>query len=156
MNGGYDFCDKTVMLDADIVLNEADGWENWGYKAPDGLKEWTPIGTYDSPFSGIFDGQGHTVKGVYIMRKNYAGLFGYLDGGTIQNVGVVESNISGSRIGGIVGHNRGDINSCYYTGEVVGPISGGIIGMREEGDISNCYYSDNIGQGFVVNLMVIP
>ena len=42
------------------------------------------------------------MKGVYIMRKNYAGLFGYLDGGTIQNVGVVESNISGSRIGGIV------------------------------------------------------
>ena len=156
VNGGYDFCDKTVMLDADIVLNETDGWENWGYKAPDGLKEWTPIGTYGSPFSGIFDGQGHTVKGVYIMRKNYAGLFGYLDGGTIQNVGVVESNISGSRIGGIVGHNRGDINSCYYTGEVVGPISGGIIGMREEGDISNCYYSDNIGQGVVVNLMVIP
>ena len=38
----------------------------------------------------------------------------------------------------------------------MGPISGGIIGMREEGDISNCYYSDNIGQGVVVNLMVIP
>lgn len=28
VNGGYDFCDKTVMLDADIVLNETDGWEN--------------------------------------------------------------------------------------------------------------------------------
>ena len=32
MNGGYDFCDKTVMLDADIVLNETDGWENWDIK----------------------------------------------------------------------------------------------------------------------------
>ena len=69
VNGGYDFCDKTVMLDADIVLNETDGWENWGYKAPDGLKEWTPIGTYDSPFSGIFDGQGHTVKGGLYYEK---------------------------------------------------------------------------------------
>ena len=149
VNGGNDFYDKTVKLDADIVLNETDGWENWGYKAPDGLKEWTPIGTNDSPFSGIFDGQGHTVKGVYIMRKNYAGLFGYLDGGTIQNVGVVESNISGAYIGGIVGYNRGEgeINSCYYTGEVVGNLSGGIIGMNFEGYVSNCYYSDNIGQG---------
>ena len=148
VNGGYDFCDKTVMLDADIVLNETDGWENWGYKAPDGLKEWTPIGTYDSPFSGIFDGQGHTVKGVYIMRKNYAGLFGYLDGGTIQNVGVVESDISGANAGGIVGGSSGTIQSCYYTGTVERSlVAGGIVGNYKNGTVTNCYYLDGCVKG---------
>ena len=148
VNGGYDFCDKTVMLDADIVLNETDGWENWGYKAPDGLKEWTPIGTYDSPFSGIFDGQGHTVKGVYIMRKNYAGLFGYLDGGTIRNVGVVESDISGANAGGIVGGSSGTIQSCYYTGTVERSlVAGGIVGNYKNGTVTNCYYLDGCVKG---------
>ncbi len=55
--------------------------------------EWTPIGdyghTYYDKFSGSFDGCGYTITGLYIndsSNAGYAGLFGYVSGGTIKNL----------------------------------------------------------------------
>ena len=53
--------------------------------------EWTPVGTYgnDTGFSGIFDGQGHTISNMQITNNEdgYAGLFAYIEeGGRVQNV----------------------------------------------------------------------
>ena len=39
---------------------------------------WIPIGSESEPYTGTFDGQGHTVSGVNIVesRKNGVGFFG--------------------------------------------------------------------------------
>lgn len=53
----------------------------------------TPIGTADAPYTGTFDGQGHTIAGFNIysvdnelLDLKYVGLFGYIKGATIRNV----------------------------------------------------------------------
>ena len=91
------------VLTADIVVNEnvlkADGTLNG---RP--THSWTPIGTYSKNFNGKFDGQGHTISGVYFSNTNddnypsggnYVGLFGYANGASCKTVGVVDSYIEG-------------------------------------------------------------
>ena len=73
--------------------------------------EWTPIGTYNvtnllytlkTPFTGYFDGQGHTINGLkidYITAgtgsvSRYFGLFGKASGATIENLKLSNVNIS--------------------------------------------------------------
>ena len=76
VNGGKDFSGKTVKLTADINLNN---------------EEWTQIGTKDKPFSGIFDGQGHTISNLKVTDENYVGFFGYVKG----DVTKLKTSISG-------------------------------------------------------------
>ena len=42
--------------------------------------QWTPIGTYGIPYAGVFDGDGHTISGLYFNDENvnYVGLFGFI------------------------------------------------------------------------------
>lgn len=71
------------------------------------LLEWTPIGTITARFAGEFDGQGHTISGLYFndTSKDYVGLFGYAQGAEIKNVGVVNSYFSGNNyVGGVCGY----------------------------------------------------
>ena len=151
VNDENDFSGKTILLTADIVLNDTSDWENWGNSAPDNT--WTRIGSdYDSRFRGTFDGQGHTISGIYInSENNYQGLFGY-NKGTIKNVGVKESYINGgSRVGGVCGYNDGSISNCYNTGIVHGNgsgIVGGVCGDNYDyGRILNCYNSGTVSGG---------
>ncbi len=134
-----------AKLIADITVNEnvlnTDGTLNG-----DGsnLRAWTPIGNLYRMYSGTFDGDGHTVGGLYLndSSKSYAGLFGYV-GGTVKNVGVIDSYFSGSVVvGGVVGCSA--VNSvivgCYNTGTVNGSGScvGGVVGSNCGGVIQNC------------------
>ena len=121
VNNGNDFSGKTILLTADIVLNDTSDWENWENSAPNNT--WTPIGNSSNEFSGSFDGQGHTVSGVYINSENkYQGLFGH-NKGTIKNIVVTESYIKGEySVGGVCGLNntlRGTISNCYNSGLLV-------------------------------------
>ena len=61
----YDFKGQTIKLGADIVINEgsAEDWE----KITPGI-HWSPI----YGFSGTFDGQGHTISGLYSMACELA------------------------------------------------------------------------------------
>ncbi|MDO4275462.1 MAG: M56 family metallopeptidase [Eubacteriales bacterium] len=50
--------------------------------------EWIPIGTYEDPFTGIYNGNGYEIKGL-TMENPYAqivGLFGYAKGAQIYNI----------------------------------------------------------------------
>ncbi|MFC0215828.1 hypothetical protein ACFFK0_25865 [Paenibacillus chartarius] len=50
---------------------------------------WTPIGSFDYPFKGGFDGDGHTISGLTISRPQYndAGFFGFVStDGYIRNL----------------------------------------------------------------------
>lgn len=77
-----------AVLTADIVVNanvlKSDGTLNEGT-----FKEWTPIATSASPYTGIFDGQNHTISGLYFNQENSydVGLFGR-NNGKIANAGI--------------------------------------------------------------------
>ena len=71
--------------------------------------KWEPIGVYYSTYNGIFDGKGHTVSGLYNKGSDEGlGLFGYLNGGKILNVGVENSYFYSdydlAYVGGICGN----------------------------------------------------
>lgn len=98
---------------------------------------WMPIGggsTYaGGEFSGIFDGNGHTISGLRIEvtdwsagvtdYKAYLGLFAY-NSGTIKNVTVKSGKISNSLrntaiyAGTICGYNAGTISNCHSFVEI--------------------------------------
>ena len=149
VNNGNDFSGKTILLTADIVLNDTSDWENWENSAP--KNTWTPIAGLNSStsFYGIFDGQGHSVSGVYINTYNGGcGLFRY-NKGTIKNVGVTNSYIKGhSIVGGVCSDNDGTISNCHNSGTVSGTlrIIGGVCGSNS-GSISNCYNSGTVNGG---------
>lgn len=89
VNGGDNMGDYTIRLTTDLV-QEGDTRNHW-YAL-------TPIGTAEHPFSGVFDGQGHTIKNVRTYHDDNnnvdanVGLFGYTDGAVISNL--ILQNIS--------------------------------------------------------------
>ncbi len=129
---------------ADIALNDTAGWENWGSAAPANL--WTPIGTgVASRFMGSFNGQNHTISGIYINSTgDCQGLFGYIGTNTlIQNVRITKSYIKGnSNVGAICGAMvLSTIRNCYNSGTVVTATNyaGGICGyVNTNNTIENC------------------
>jgi len=148
-----------AVLTADIVVNEnvlkPDGTLNEGT-----FKEWTPIGntcngSY-SPYTGIFEGQNHTISGLYFKKENTSevGFFGY-NGGKISNVGILDSYFCGfSQVGGVCGYNSSTITNCYNKGVVDGTADGassfgGVCGCNL-GILTNCYNTGIVsGQLFV-------
>ena len=157
VNNGNTFSGKTVKLANDIVLNDVSNADNWDEETL-GLNNWTAIGKDKAPFSGIFDGNGHTVSGIYIHVDNYVqGLFGRVQNGTVQNLGVTKSYICGSAvIGGIVAVCfGGTISKCYNEGTVrstgksmngseVGGIAGCITSFGNNTVVENCYNTGNV------------
>ena len=133
-------------LTADILLNNTEGWENWGSTAP--AHTWTPIGNSSQPFTGTLDGDGHSVSGIYINSTEiYQGLVGYLDnGGTLQNLGVKASYIKGDGyVGGVCGMNMmGNVTNCYNTGSVTGSLYVGGVCGQNYGTVTNCYNTGNV------------
>ncbi|MDR3075274.1 MAG: hypothetical protein LBU30_04470 [Candidatus Methanoplasma sp.] len=123
-----------------------------------------PIGTSSTPFTGTFDGDGHVIENLTIESGRglqQAGLFGYVNGATISNLGMVGGSINADQsaveayAGGIAAYAYASsgttiIDNCYNTGAVsattAGPASysGGIVGyanaeLGAEIKIDNCY-----------------
>ena len=139
VNDGTNFSGKTIVLTADIDLNN---------------QAWTPIGNGDScAFSGTFDGDQHIICGLNVKIKSgsYAGLFGYVYDGTVENLtaeGSVES-AGEAYIAGIVGMLDGEsedpaVKNCVSRVAVSETVSdaelvgiGGIVGFSY-GLISDC------------------
>ncbi len=137
-----------AVLTADIVVNanvlKSDGTLNEGT-----FKEWTPIATSASPYTGIFDGQNHTISGLYFNQENSydVGLFGR-NNGKIANAGILDSYFYGtSKVGGVCGNNyTGSITNCYNTGNVSGSSGfvGGVSGYNSKGTIINSYNAGSV------------
>ncbi|HML75218.1 MAG TPA: GLUG motif-containing protein [Anaerohalosphaeraceae bacterium] len=108
-----------------------------------------PIGDLGS-YSGVFNGDGHTISNVVIGDPNsdYVGLFSNVNSlGHIQNLGVENVVIVGrDYVGGLVGFNSGAITSCYVAGTVSGfaDYVGGLVGYNNSGIITSSYTSSYI------------
>ena len=135
-----------AVLTADIDLNN---------------EPWTPIGigedtrTEDLPYSGTFDGNGHTISG---LNVNYGdkngGLFCYVKSATIKNLtvagSVTYSSGDGIAYGGIVGcADSSTIENCTNRCTVTGNWdAGGIVGRSVDSDIIGCANFGNISSPF--------
>ena len=146
------FTSAKGVLVADIVVNDNVLNEDGSLNGTP-TYSWTPIGTTSYKFAGTFDGQGHTISGLYVNNyNNYVGLFGYANGATIKNVGVVDSYISGyCNVGGICGYGYySTITNCHNAATVFASVSGsgcragGICGYNYYGTAINCYNTGNI------------
>ena len=117
-------------------------------------KGWTPIGTSGNPYTGTFDGGGHTITGLTITTNDeYAGLFGYLGNfgkfGTVKNVvmdGIqITCNHRSGYAGGVVGYSWGTIENCSVSGSVSGTVYvGGVVGAQIDGSITGCSSSATV------------
>ncbi len=93
-----------------------------------------PIGSSSNPFTGTFDGNGHTINGLHIAGNGiYVGLFAEVGAsGTIENLGLTNLSVSASRgydVGGLVGRNLGTIENSYTTGVVSGTAGNFVPGL---------------------------
>ena len=135
-------------LTADIVLNDTTNWTSWNEStAP--ANSWTPIGnSWENQFTGILDGDGHSVSGIYInSTADDQGLVGVLgEGGTLQDLGVKASYIKGGySVGGLCGRNYATVTNCYNNGNITGSnYVGGVCGYNYGGTVTSCYNTANV------------
>ncbi len=138
-NEGETFEGTTVKVMADIDLNP--GWNaitsisnNKATLASTPENEWPEIPV----FKGVFDGQGHVIRGIYANRvfereAVKGGFINKLSGGAVKNVIILNSVTLGSataiksydqRVGGIIGEVAGgklqtvyaEIDAWWYLG----------------------------------------
>lgn len=112
-----------------------------------------PVGTSANKFTGIFDGDGHTITDLFINRSSNLGLFGTTNNAEIKNVGLINVDISGNiGIGALIGKSFSSIIiNCYCTGSVSGDESvGGLISYGNQGIITNCYSTCAVSGNFSV------
>lgn len=157
-----------AVLTADITVNEdllasINTDDDGNVTNGTSFHAWSPMGMADEKgkitgyYKGIFDGNGHSISGVYVNRdeaaddvdmrfKGSIGLFGYHDG-VIRNLGILDSYMRGNYyIGSICGYNNcGTIQNCYSTARVGGVLYiGGISGRIHHGIVENCYNAGNV------------
>lgn len=129
-----------AILKKDIIVN-SDVLDGVLANDTSGFRSWTPIGDYN--YGGVFDGQGHTVNGLYIndINKRLVGLCSsLLKDGCIKNLGIEDSYFNVDNVvGGVADNNYGTIINCYCNGVFVANNTvGGIAGVNS-GTITNCY-----------------
>lgn len=124
--------------------------KNYRLKADLDLKD-TPfngIGSADQPFTGMFDGQGHTISHVTVNapERENAGFFNVIKGATIRDLKLVDVKITGkTNVGGLAGSTQVQLDSsdlsknvanliggCSVSGTVTGTKNvGGLVGLNE-------------------------
>jgi len=153
----FNFNDRTIVLVENIDLS--DYGKNYRRiintgKSTKEINGWISIGAglLQDAFSGTFDGNGKTVRGLFIegtASKN--GLFGWVaNGGIVKNLTMENININAANnVGAVAGIVYGDgskVINCSASGTIRGKIIvGGVVGAAEIGAIiSNCYFMGTV------------
>ena len=152
------FAGQTVKLGADMIVNEGNA-ADWATEAPE--KVWKPIAWAagsGTPFAGTFDGQGHTISGIYVYSNNNLGLFGKVAASaTLKDFRLVNSYITteagktgNAFVGSIAGSGGGTFDKIYSNAIVnsSGIGVGGFIGCMNlagtDSTISNCWFDGRV------------
>ena len=134
-SGVSSFAGVIVRLNVDLDFNALDWTEN--------------IGSAEHPFEGIFDGQGNTIKNLYLVSRpgvarDYLGLFGVISGGAVIKNVVLEDLYfvpggGGQYVGTIVAYasngvtiqgnvvNKLKVEGTEYVGGLVGYASNDVV-----------------------------
>lgn len=152
LSGETNFADETIKLGADIAVNSGNAKE-WAETAPD--FEWIGINN-DSNFAGTFDGQGHTIRGLYVATSDeYRGMFGgTVASAVIRNFSLRNSYFKSTkgRIGSIAGRGIGTFDTIYSDAiiEATGNGVGGFLGQGRAGTVhmNNCWFAGSVTNNF--------
>ncbi len=124
------------FLSTDIDCSASAAW--------DGGLGFNPIGNITDPFTGSFDGNGHTITGLTIHRTNLyeVGFFGRIGvEAVIGDVQLSDIDMIGIYfVGGFVGYNLGSLSGIQVSGVITGSDygAGGLAGKNDDsGSISN-------------------
>jgi filamentous hemagglutinin family protein len=160
--------DYTLANNIDLSTTGNNAADVWGTNATNNGSGFVPIGNNATNFTGTFDGQNHTIDGMYIdMPQSYSltgdsgiGLFGNTNGAIISNIGMTNADITSAVIsdvtsggsGILVGNlNGGSVSNAYTTGSIhqtVGSVHiGGLIGLAA-GALDQVYSSANVTVDF--------
>lgn len=149
------------LISSEIVLNtciDLNGSTN---------EEFSPIGTFDKPFTGTFYGNGHTIKNFNITSLSsnneiYSGFFGYVKGAEIYGLKLENVTFNSSQsdeynhnyFGFIASYAEGSkITNCAVEKTCTASLTkassgsfsvGGIVGKAVNSNISFCYSLSNI------------
>ncbi len=108
------------VLGSDIDASNTADWDNG--------RGFTPLATAGSPFSGQFDGLGHSISQLSINRPttDYVGLFAASQNASLRNIGFSAGNIIGRQyVGTLVGKNTADAGTSHiFNSHVAGTITG--------------------------------
>ena len=141
-----------AILTADIVVNENVLNDELELNKGD-YRKWTPISSSDESnyreYQGTFDGNNHTISGLYFNDTNYVGaglISTAAESSKIMNLGIVDSYFeAGAGSGAICGDSVGSIMNCFSICRVDGEMAGGICGaysneINSSGNyFINCY-----------------
>lgn len=130
------------VLEADLVFTPEDFAEGGAFYNEG--RGWIPIGDEESPFTGLLQGNGHTISGLQCTADGSGapyGLFGVNDG-LIEGLVVEDFSVTGSVsdagfVGAIAGENSGTIVNCVNLSQLSGPQPGGIVG-HNRGEVIGC------------------
>lgn len=109
--------------------------------------DWAPIaGPAGEPFSGVYDGAGHVVRGLRVRAPGgfRAGLFAHVQGGEVRDLGVEGADCHVGRYGGALAgqvSGGGAVRRCYATGAVRGDRQevGGLVGELTAGVVEDSW-----------------
>lgn len=156
---GGDWVTYNYILGNDLILNDLEITldENGEAVCSKALSEcvyWQSIGNSSAAFTGIFDGAGHTINGLYCG----VGLFGTARKATVKNLTVTNGYVAGVKTdeitpaakptGGIVGlADCSSVQNCVFSGIVLNNAKtitgtdtgiGGIVGAMRIASITDC------------------
>ncbi len=120
INGGYDVA-KHFLVTSDIAL----------------AGSFRPIGANDTPinFTGVFDGNGHSISNLTVADKQNSGLFNALSGATVKNLTLRNVNISKTTVAGALAATVSN-STIERVGVVGGKIEGATVGSLA-GEVKN-------------------
>lgn len=151
------------VLTADIALNDTSDFANWETQAP--AYSWEPIGRKNEEnrtarFQGVFDGQGHTISGLYCSYassdtndEEAGGLFAEANGAQIRNVNITDSMliVDYKEQAGMLAAECHDsvIENCNVSARIIAHgvrYGGGVIGWMtgDAGLLKGCSFSGKI------------
>lgn len=148
VNVGQTYCENDIKIQVNL-MNDIDLSE----VCSSTLGTWVPVGSTTKPFKGIFNGNNHTISGLYINATTvYQGLFGYGVSAEFYDIKIANANITSSSyvVGGLISRALNiSIDNCEFSGKITctGKNSvnyayvGGIIGLSNvsaTSTITNC------------------
>ncbi len=129
--------DMHYILTNDIAIHDRTKWEMIGS---------TDADAEDAGFNGTFDGNNHTISGLYITSSDDTvyGMFGVISAGTVRNLKLINVDIEAKSLaGGLVGINHGYIENCQLSGRIYAEGSGSMLSCG--GVVGNNYgYLENV------------